>query len=241
MDEAHEADDDAAESIAELRASFAYGSRSNLNFKFLRDLTDGEFGDFIEELLDGVAEATDDGDAQNLVATAYRWQVHAYANHLGDPASFSHRHKDTPIAPLEKPLSECKVALLTSSGHFVEGDDPQPFGVVAMTQAEAEKRIVEFVRSDPSLSAIPVNTPPQNLRVRHGGYPIRAAELDHQVNLPLGHLATLVEEGVIGELSDAAYSFVGATSQVRLKNKIAPEWAQRLIEEEVDVVLLVPV
>jgi len=238
MDEAHEA---APESIAELRASFAYGSRSDLNFKFLRSLTDVEFGEFIEELLDGVAKAADDGDAQRLVDTAYRWQVHAYGGHPGDPANFAHRHNDTPLAPLGKPLSECRVALLTSSGHFVEGDDPQPFGVVAMTQAEAEKRIVEFLGSDPGLSAIPVNTPPENLRVRHGGYPIRAAELDHQVNLPIGHLATLVEEGVIGELSDTAYSFVGATSQVKLKNKIAPEWAQRLIAEEVDVVLLVPV
>ncbi len=30
----------------------------------------------------------------------FRWQVHAYSGHLGDPADFPHRHEDTPIATL---------------------------------------------------------------------------------------------------------------------------------------------
>ncbi len=34
----------------ELRRSFSYGSRSNLNVKFLKDLDDAEFGDLLEEL-----------------------------------------------------------------------------------------------------------------------------------------------------------------------------------------------
>jgi len=233
--------DESPESIAELRSSFMYGRRSNLNFKFVRDLSDAEFGDFLEELFDGVAQTSDDGDSDRIVDIAYRWQVHAYFGHLGDPNDFQHRHDDTPLAEFNKPLSECRVALLTSSGHFVDGDDPQPFGEVAMTQAEAEGRIGEFLRVAPELSSIPVDTPADKLRVRHGGYPVQAAVADHQVNLPLGHLRTLVEEGVIGELAPTAYSFVGATSQVRLKKEVAPAWAEQMKKQAVDVVLLVPV
>lgn len=232
---------DTTETIEQLRMSFSYGSRSNLNFKYLRDLSDTEFGDFLEELFGAIATTANDGDADRVVDVAYRWQVHGYAGHLGDPANFPHRHDDTPIAKLAKPLSECRVALLTSSGHFVEGDDPEPFGEVGMTQAQAEARIIDFIRDAPTLSAIPVDTPPDRLRVRHGGYPIAAAAEDHQVALPIGHLRALADDGVIGELAPTAYSFVGATSQARLRKGVGSAWAQQLRDDGVDAVLLVPV
>jgi len=232
---------DATETIQQLRKSFSYGTRSNLNFKYAKDLSDAEFGDFLEELFGAIAATADDGHADRVVDVAYRWQVHGYAGHLGDPADFPHRHDDTPIATLAKPLSECRVALLTSSGHFVEGDDPQPFGETGMTQAQAETRIMDFIRDAPTLSAIPIDTPPDQLRVRHGGYPIASAAEDHQVVLPLGHLQALAESGVIGEPAPTAYSFVGATSQTRLRKDVAPAWAEQLRDDGVDAVLLVPV
>lgn len=231
----------ADETIEQLRHSFFYGSRSNLDFKFLKDLSDDEFGHFVSDLLDGLGQSIDDGDASRLVDTAYRWQVAAYAGHLGDPEDFPHRFDETPFTPLDKPLSESRLALVTSSGHFVEGDDPQPFGEVDMTQAAAEARIGDFLREAPSLSALPFDTPADELRVRHGGYPVRAASSDHQVALPIGHLRTLEQQGVIGELLPNAYSFVGAASQVRLKKHVAPEWAQMLRDQDADAVLLVPV
>lgn len=225
----------------ELRRSFFYGSRSNLNVKFLKDLDDAEFGDFLEELFAATSATADDGDAGRVTDVVFRWQVQAYAGHLGDPADFPHRHEDTPIATLSKPLSESRVALLTSSGHFVDGDDPEPLGVVGMTQREAEARIGEFLREAPSLSAIPVDTPTDRLRVRHGGYPVASVAADHQVALPLGHLAALADDGVIGELAPTAYSFVGAAAQARIRKDVGPAWAQRLVDEDIDAVLLVPV
>lgn len=229
------------ETIEELRRSFFYGSRSNLDVKFLKDLDDAEFGSFVEELLGAVSATIDDGDPIGVIDALYRWQIQAYAGHLGDPADFPHRHDDTPIATLDRPLSEARVALMTSSGHFVEGDDPEPFGEPAMTQAEAEARIGEFLREAPSLSAIPIDTPADRLRVRHGGYPVSAAAADHQVVLPLGHLRDLAADGIIGEAASTAYSFVGATSQVRLRRDVGPAWAEQLRDDEVDAVLLVPV
>ncbi|MFW2333899.1 glycine/sarcosine/betaine reductase selenoprotein B family protein [Ilumatobacter sp.] len=225
----------------ELRRSFSYGSRSNLNVKFLKDLDDAEFGDFLEELFAATSATADDGDAGRVTDVMFRWQVQAYAGHLGDPADFPHRHEDTPIATLSKPLSESRVALLTSSGHFVDGNDPEPLGVVNMTQAEAEARIGEFLREAPTLSAIPIDTPAEELCVRHGGYPIDSVAEDHQVALPLGHLADLAAEGVIGELAPTAYSFVGAAAQARIRKSVGPAWAEQLADEQVDAVLLVPV
>lgn len=229
------------ELVESLRKSFKYGSRSNLDVKFFADLTDAEFGDFLEEMLGAMSTTIDDGDAARPIDVLYRWQVHAYAGHLGDPADFPHRHDDTPIATLDRPPAECRVALLTSSGHFVDGDDPQPLGVVDMTQAEAEARIGEFLREAPKLSAIPIDTPPERLRVRHGGYPVASVAADHQVALPIGHLRALAADGVIGEVAPVAYSFVGAASQVRLRKEVAPAWAGRLRDDGVDAVLLVPV
>ena len=235
-----DADADAAESIEQLRASFAYGDRSNLNFKFVRDLTDGEFGDFLEELFAAAAHAIDTEDATSLVDVAYRWQVHAYSGHLGDPADFRYRYEDVPFAPPVRSLADSRLFVLTSSGHFVDGDDPMPFGVEDMTQAEAERRIGEFLREPPTLSRIPVDTPADSLRVRHGGYPVQAAELDNQVVLPLQHLRELVAAGRTGDLVDDAFSFVGAAAQGRLR-KIAPEWAAMATARGADAALLVPI
>ena len=234
-------DADPAETIEALRHSFFYGSRSNLNVKFLKDLSDAEFGDFLEELFTATSAMIDDGDPAGVTDVLFRWQVQAYAGHLGDPADFPHRHQDMPLATLDKPLSDATVALVTSSGHFVEGDDPNPFGVENMTQEEAEARIIDFVREDPTLSAIPVDTPPASIRVRHGGYPVQAVAADHQVVLPLGHLQGLVADGSIGALAPRAYSFVGATSQVKLKRGLAAEWAEMLRADGADAVLLVPI
>ena len=157
------------------------------------------------------------------------------------PGTVPHRHEDVPLTPMSKPLNESRVALITSSGHFVEGDDPQPFGEAVMSQQEAEDRIQEFLREAPTLSAIPFDTPSDHIRVRHGGYPVQGAAADHQVALPIGHLQALRDEGIIGDLVPEAYSFVGAASQLRIQRDTAPAWAEQLKDIGTDVALFVPV
>lgn len=228
------------ETLESFRKSFFYGERSNLNFKFLADLTDEESAQFMEQLLGAVSHAMDDGQTADVADIAYRWQVHAYRGHLGDPDNFEYSYDDRPCATMDKPLGEARIALITSSGHFVDGDDPEPLGVKDMSQQEAEDRIIEFIRAAPDLSRIPTDTPHDRLRVRHGGYPTQAAAADHQVALPLGHLRQLDADGVIGSFVSAA-SFVGATSQGRLRKQSMPEWTAQLVADEIDAVLLVPV
>ncbi|MFP5487304.1 MAG: glycine/sarcosine/betaine reductase selenoprotein B family protein [Acidimicrobiia bacterium] len=230
---------DDADSLAEFRDSFFYGSRSNLNVKFLARLNAEQAGDVIADMFAAIGGLLDHGNPGPVIDEFIRWQRTAYRPHDAEATRFT--YDDGPFTPVTTPLAESRVALVTSSGHFVDGDDPEPFGVTDMSQSEAEARIGEFLRAEPTLSGIPVDTPADQLRVRHGGYPIEAVLADHQVALPIGHLTTLAARGVIGAVAPRAYSFVGATSQLRLRDRVAPEWAETLREDDVDLAVFVPV
>jgi hypothetical protein len=223
------------ETFAQFADSFAYGSRTDLNFKYLARLPPEEAARFFQELLWNLADAYDDGDFERVMHHLYAWQVHGYATVKG------WTYEDGPFTPLGKPLAQARLALLTSSGHFVAGDDPCPFGVENMTQEEAMERIDDFLRTDPQLSAIPLDTPREQLRVRHGGYDIRSAQAEPNVAFPLEHLRDLQREGSIGNLAPTAYSFVGACAQTPLVTRVAPQWVDILRQEQVDAALLVPV
>ncbi len=142
-----------SESLEEFRQSFFYGSRSDLSFKFLKSMTDEAATEFIQRLFREVGAAYDTGDVRPVVQLVYETEVAAYSPRPGTEPRWS--YDDRPFAPLRKSLPESKLGLLTSSGHFVVGRDPEPFGVKGMTQQEAEDRITDFLRAAPTLSAIP--------------------------------------------------------------------------------------
>jgi hypothetical protein len=225
------------ESFEDFRKSFSYGSRSDLSFKFLKNLSDEQAARFLQQLLETLGDSYDSGELDPLIQLAYEAQVEGYAP--GDsPTRWA--YEDRPFTPLTKPLASCRVGLLTSSGHFKAGDDPEPLGVADMSQREAEDRIGEFLREAPRLSAIPADIDTSDLQVRHGGYDVRSVRKDHNVAFPRDHLAAAARAGRIGELAPTLYSFTGAAAQGRVK-RLAPRWAQQLQDDAVDVVLLVPV
>ena len=225
------------QSFEEFKDSFSYGSRSDLAFKFLKRLSAEEAAAFLQELLQRLGDAVDDGSAQSLVELAYEFQARAYAGPAGQR---SPELLDAPFARLGRPLKEARLGLVTSTGHFVDGYDPRPFGAESMTQKEATRRILDFLRSAPQLSVIPANTHSEKLRVRHGGYDVRGAEKDPNVVFPLDRLRELEAKGRFGSLAKRAYSFVGATSQTRLLHETGPRWVERLKKDKLDAVLLVP-
>ena len=59
--------------------SFSYGSRNDLNFKFLRALPDDQAADFFQGLLWKLTDAFDDGDYARLYKHVYEWQRRGYA------------------------------------------------------------------------------------------------------------------------------------------------------------------
>ena len=239
---AHSAIDPVApekETLDSFKKSFSYGTRNDLLFKFLKNLSDEEVADFFKGLLEALGESIDDGQMERLYAHVYAFNRKGYAEAEGRYTRFS--YGEGPFIPLGKPLSQARVGLLTTTGHFAAGDDPEPFGVKNMDQQEAVRRIQDFIKSPPTLSAIPVEISPEHLRVRHGGYDIRAVSADPNVALPLDRLQELESEGVIGKLAPLAYSFVGAAAQLPLIKNVAPQWAAILKEQQIDAMLLVPI
>lgn len=223
------------ETFEEFKNSFSYGSRADMNFKFLKGLSEADAAQFLQDLLWKLADTIDDGNLDRLADHIVAGQQQAYNR----PGTYA--YDDAPFTPLNKPLSAARIGLLTSSGHFVAGDDPQPFGVAQMTQEEAVSRIDDFLKSAPELSSIPVDTPPENLRVRHGGYDVRAAQADPNVNLPYRLLQELARAGVFAEFAPLVYSFVGATAQMRLQKHEGLAWVKLCQEQGVDAMVLVPV
>ncbi len=226
------------ESLEEFRKSFYYGSRSDLSFKFLGMMTDEAATEFIRRLFKEVGGAYDSGDLESILQLVYKTEVAAYQPRPDTEPRWA--YEDRPFTPLDKPLSQITIGLLTSSGHFVSGDDPKPFGVIGMTQQEAEDRIKDFLREAPTLSSIPADTSTADLVVRHGGYDTRSAQHDPNVVFPRDRLLEAVAAGRIGKLADTLYSFTGAAAQGRVK-KIARDWSARLHRDQIDVLLLVPV
>ncbi len=227
--------DRSAESFSQFKDSFFYGKRTDLNFKFLSHLTESQAGHFFQELFKAVVEAVDHDRTDKLGALITAWQARGYAHQ----ENFAYR--DGPFTRLSKPLKQSRLALLTSSGHFVTGDDPKPLGIENMTQQQAVELIFKTLREKPVLSTIPKDTPADKLQVRHGGYDISAALEDPNVVFPLQILAELESSGQIGQLAPKAYSFVGACSQKRLIKEALPLWVAELQGQKCDAALLVPV
>ena len=230
----------APESFTAFKNSFHYGERSDISFKWLERLPDEEAAEFFSELLALVGEMLDSGEAEPIIRKVYEWNVRGYSAEF-DHVPFTWSHDSAPFTPLLKPVSESKIALFSSSGHFVAGHDPDPFGFKDMSDEEAAGRTAEFARAAPILCEIPVDTPSSELRVRHPGYDVRAARRDPDCVFPLKRLRELSEEQLIGELADPVYSFMGITSQIHLQKESIPEWVPLLKRNKVDAALLVPV
>jgi D-proline reductase (dithiol) PrdB len=222
------------ETFEQFKKTFSYGSRNDLSFKFLANLSDEEATRFIQDLFRKLGESYDDGNFGRIWEHIVQGQAQGYSSKV------EWTYNEGPFQPLRKPLSQSRLVLLTSSGHFVEGNDPEPLGVKNMTQEEAVQRVRDFLKEEPKLSAIPVETPRERLRVRHGGYDLRGALRDPNVVFPLERLLEMQKEGTVGELAPQAYSFVGACAQNRLLKQAGPQWVAMLKQQSVDAALLVP-
>jgi hypothetical protein len=223
------------ESFDDFRNSFSYGSRADLLYKWFKTGSEQLAGDFIQELLDLTGGLVDTGDPQPIIEALIRAQSEAYSG-------VSHFEYDTrPFAKLDQPVSESAIALLTTTGHFAEGDDPEPFGMTGLTQDDVVKMTSQFGKSDPTLSEIPTSTTREQTIVRHPGFDTRPAATDRNTSFPIDRMLELEADGTIGSFVSPAYSFVGLASQLRLRSQIAPEWAAKAKAAGAQGAVLVPV
>ena len=140
------------------------------------------------------------------------------------PYQWVRNEDEPPFAPLAKPLSEAKVGLVASGGIYRTG------------------QVAFHYRDDFSFREIPANTPNSELRATHFAYDLTDARRDPNAVFPLETLRNLVDEGHIGSLGPHAYTFMGGIYSVRkVRDALAPAIAERLLNDEVDLAILVPV
>jgi D-proline reductase (dithiol) PrdB len=134
-------------------------------------------------------------------------------------------NRDTPPwTRLQKPIRDSRVGLVASGGIYVVG------------------QVAFHYKDDASIRAISSSVHTHDLRVTHFAYDMTDARRDPNVVFPIDALRELAAEGVIGELAEHGYSFMGGIYSVRrVKEELAPAICERLRAEKVDVVLLVPV
>jgi hypothetical protein len=223
------------ETFEAFRKSFFYGERSDMSFKFLEHLSDEDAGKMLQALFKHVVSAIDTGDTRQLQKTLIKGQLKAHAN----PSGFE--YSDGPFAPFVTNPQKSVFTLLTSSGHFPCAEDPNPLGISNMSQQDAEQKIMSFLKEKPELTEIPFSIAKEELCVRHGGYDISATLQDANITFPWQRLNEFCRDGIIGSLTQNAYSFVGACSQKRLLKKSIPAWTRVMFENKVQGAILIPV
>lgn len=129
-----------------------------------------------------------------------------------------------PWQPLVKPVAESRLALIASGGIYATG------------------QVAFHYKDDTSLRIIDTSIDSGELRATHFAYDLTDARRDPNVVFPLDTLRDLVAEGKLGELSPNAYAFMGGIYSTRkVREQVAPEITARVVADEVDLALLVPV
>lgn len=140
-----------------------------------------------------------------------------------DWVSFS---SPSPVNPLARSLSDSRVALVTTCGIHLKSDP----------RFNLSSRI-----GDPSYREIPNTVDMEDLMLSHVGYNIQEVSADKNCVFPLDRLRELEADGLLGALAPRHFSFMGYVAVTEpLVKTTAPEVAQKLKEDQVDWVLLVP-
>lgn len=139
---------------------------------------------------------------------------------------------EIPWTPLGRPLSEARVALISSAGIAHVADTP--------FDQEGERRNPWW--GDPTHRVLDHGVTGEDVRVYHLHIDPRPARKDLDSVLPLRRLDELVEEGVVGGAAPRHYSIMGYILEPSvLVDETAPKIARALVADEVDLALLVPV
>lgn len=179
--------------------------------------TEEQAAEFLNSLFLEAFNAKYTGDWDAFIEFMEGWEDVALTGQFN---SMAMPEGDIPWATLSKPLSSAKVALVTTGGLYVEGQEP-------------------FERGDTSYRRIPSDVRKEAIQILHRGYDNGPANQDINCVYPLDRFKEMESEGVIGELSATGYSFMGLINDTEtLINESAPEVARALKEDGVDAVFL---
>ncbi|MCH7731962.1 MAG: hypothetical protein IIB44_05510 [Candidatus Marinimicrobia bacterium] len=134
-----------------------------------------------------------------------------------------------PWTQLDKPLSECRLTLISSAGFVLPDQEPFdssiPGGDVSFREIPSDVSVSDLTDCHKSKS-----------------YDHSGLRRDPNVAFPIDRVRELVESGRIGSLNHRYLSFMGViTAPGRLIHRTAPEAAKWLADDGVDIAILVPV
>ncbi|HSF06291.1 MAG TPA: glycine/sarcosine/betaine reductase selenoprotein B family protein [Methylomirabilota bacterium] len=133
-------------------------------------------------------------------------------------------HETAPFTVPARPLSACRLAIVTTAGVHRRSD--RPFG-----PGEQTWRV------------IPADTPSADIVQSHTslGFDRVPIMRDLNISFPLDRLRELVARGELGGLGPQHYSFMGAQREVgRIERETGPEVGRRLRADGVDLAFITP-
>lgn len=153
---------------------------------------------------------------KSWLASVPRWHDHFVWSPIDSP-SWS--------AP-SKPLNQCKVALVTSAGIHLKTQEPFD---------------LKSEYGDWSYREIPFNANPVDLVISDIHYDHSEADIDINCLFPISHVLSLKNDGVIGDVASNYFGFMGFIPDPKsLIDETAPKVAEKLTEDNVDLVFLTP-
>jgi len=142
------------------------------------------------------------------------------------PGSMITNENAIPLAKLEKPLSQCKICFVSTSG--VQPKTSLPFDTVHPV-------------GDYTFRRVPSDSQVDDLEIHQLKYPTFGAAEDLNVIFPIERLRDLVQEEQIGGLTENFYTFIGYNMDPQqLETKLAEDIASAVSEEAPDIVIAAP-
>jgi D-proline reductase (dithiol) PrdB len=129
-----------------------------------------------------------------------------------------------PFTRPDRPLSACRLAIVTTAGLHRRRDRPFGPGEQTFRVIPADAPAADIVQSHTSL-----------------GFDRVPTMRDLNISYPVDRLGELIARGELGGSGPNHYSFMGAQRDLkRIQEETGPEVGRRLREEGVDVALITP-
>lgn len=176
---------------------------------------------FFNELFNVVAPAHESGDWTPVERFLNRWEDWLSQHEQIWKPGLKRRwfyYDSTPWTPFTKDPKEARLAILTTGGIYVDGQEP-----------------FDAANGDWTFRTIPRDTPRDKFRVAHEHYDLTGVQEDVNCVFPIDRLLEMAREGLIGSVAGTTYTFMGwLPDPMHLIRETAPEVGRRLKANGVD-------
>ena len=129
--------------------------------------------------------------------------------------------KCVPYTPVTSTLNEMRIALVSSTGVYLDGQEPYQ------------------EHNDDTYRVLPGDFDPHHVHIKHGHYDSSAAEKDLNCVFPIDRLRELAADGLIKAVSNKHIGFKGASTDLKRQYEhLAPAIAHEIERSHADGVIL---